>query len=130
MARRAPSWVWCLPILLAVVGLEAVAAVEREADTRLTDAARSGDHAAVSALLEQGADANATDVDGTTALHWATYRDDAEMVGLLVAAGADPNGANRNAATPLLFACRNADPGGGGAAAGGRGGPGRRGVGW
>ena len=55
----------------------------------------------MSALLEQGADANATDVDGTTARHWATYWDDAEMVGLLVAAGADPNGANRNDATPL-----------------------------
>ena len=38
-----------------------------------------GDAAAVRALLKQGADVNAAQGDGMTALHWAAERGDAEL---------------------------------------------------
>ena len=50
---------------------------------------RHGDHAAVRSLLQRKVDVNIPQVGGTTALHWAVYRDDLESLGLLLAAGAD-----------------------------------------
>ncbi len=48
-----------------------------------------------------GADAGALDVDGTTPLHWAAYRNDADAVNKLLKAGADVNARNDYGATPL-----------------------------
>jgi ankyrin repeat protein len=79
-----------------------------EPDTRLPAAARSGDAEAVASLLKAGVAVAAAEPDGTTALHWAVYRDDAAMTEQLIAAGADVNIANRNGATPLTLACTNA----------------------
>ena len=45
-------------------------------DTRLAEAAKSGDKAAVIALLEKHVDVNAPEIDGTTALQWAIHQDD------------------------------------------------------
>ena len=73
----------------------------------LVDAARDGDTAAVRALLAQGGDVDAAEGDGTSALHWASYRDDIETVGLLLDAGADVNAANDLGATPLWAAGQN-----------------------
>ena len=73
----------------------------------LPDAAEQRDKASVRTLLQTGADANAAQVDGTTALHWAAYHDDAEMVGLLVRAGANVNAVNRYGASALAEACTN-----------------------
>jgi ankyrin repeat protein len=65
------------------------------------------DKAAVRGLLETGAGVNAAQVDGTTALHWAAYHDDAETVALLVRAGANVNAVNRYGVPPLTLACKN-----------------------
>lgn len=73
----------------------------------LPDAAEQRDKASVRILLHTGVDANAAQVDGTTALHWAAYHDDAEMVGLLVRAGANVNAVNRYGASALAEACTN-----------------------
>ena len=73
----------------------------------LPDAAEQRDKASVRTLLHSGVDANAEQVDGTTALHWAAYHDDAEMVGLLVRAGANANAVNRYGASALAEACTN-----------------------
>ncbi len=73
----------------------------------LPDAAEQGDKASVRALLETRVDVNAAQVDGTTALHWAAYHEDVEMVGLLVRAGADVNAVNRYGASALAEACTN-----------------------
>ena len=59
------------------------------------------------ALLAQGASVDAAEGDGTTALHWASYRDDVETVGLLLDAGADVDVANDLGATPLWAAGQN-----------------------
>jgi ankyrin repeat protein len=73
----------------------------------LADAAERADWATVRALLAQGADASAAQVDGMTALHWATYHDAHEITGALVAAGANVSAANRYGVTPLSLACTN-----------------------
>ena len=73
----------------------------------LVDAARDGDTAAVRALLAQGAGVDVAEGDGTTALHWASYRDDIETVGLLLDAGPDVNATNDLGATPLWAAGQN-----------------------
>jgi uncharacterized protein len=77
------------------------------ATPELLAAVRTGDRAAVRALVRKHADVNAADVDGTTALHWAARADDQATAALLVSAGSDVNAANRYGATPLSIAARN-----------------------
>jgi uncharacterized protein len=88
---------------LALVAIPASAG-ER---TPLIDAARSADAAAVRTLIGRGVDVNAAEADGTTALHWASYRDDVDSVDLLLRAGARVNAANDLGATPLWIASQN-----------------------
>jgi ankyrin repeat protein len=52
-------------------------------------------------------DVNAAEADGTTPLHWASYRDDLESARLLLRSGANVNAANDLGATPLWIACEN-----------------------
>ncbi len=92
-----------IPIGLAVL-LTGASAVERPP---LVDAAKNSDQVAVRALLKQGADVNATDADGTTALLWASYRDDIETAELLLRAGANVNASNDLGATPIWTASLN-----------------------
>jgi len=73
----------------------------------LVDAARNADKDQVRALVQQGANVNTGDADGTTALHWASYRDDLEIAELLIRAGAKVNAANDLGATPLWTASQN-----------------------
>ncbi|MCB1208635.1 MAG: ankyrin repeat domain-containing protein [Verrucomicrobiales bacterium] len=56
-------------------------------------------------------DINSMQADGTTALHWAAYHDQAEVVSRLLAAGAKVDLANRYGMTPLLLACQNGNAG-------------------
>ena len=80
-------------------------------DSPLIGAVRQGDAAAVSRILAQGADVNASATDGTTPLHWAVHRDDAALVRLLIDAGADVTAGNRYGVTPLALACTNGSTG-------------------
>jgi ankyrin repeat protein len=75
----------------------------------LLKAARVADHATAAALIEQGADVNATEVDGTSALHWAVHFRDAELVRSLLAAGADAAAVNRYGMSPLQVAAVSGD---------------------
>jgi len=77
-------------------------------DTRIADAAERGDREAVRALLKQKVDVNAAQGDGSTALHWAAYKDDADMAKLLLASGANVKAATRiGGLTPLFMASKN-----------------------
>jgi ankyrin repeat protein len=93
-----------LPILLAAAALFMGAGGR---DLPLVDAARNTDRVAVRALLQKGLDVNAAEADGTTALHWASHRDDLESADLLIRAGANVNAANDLGATPLWTASLN-----------------------
>ena len=104
MALRRFRRIW-LPAVLALASLGAAGP-----DTRLADAARAGDLAGVEDLLRAGVAADTPEPDGTTALHWAAYRDDVEMAARLIAAGADVDRANAHGATSLSLACVNANP--------------------
>lgn len=99
--RASVGWV---PVALAVASIGAAG----KPDTRLPEAARAGDRDTVNALLKAGVAPATPEADGTTALHWAVYRDDGAMTTRLIEVGADVNSANRNGATPLMLACTNA----------------------
>jgi ankyrin repeat protein len=91
-------------ISLALLGLTAFAATSAAAtssDTRLVEAVKSGNRTAAIALIAAHADANTPEVDGTTPLHWAVHRDDADLVERLIHAGARAEGKNTYGVTPL-----------------------------
>jgi ankyrin repeat protein len=79
------------------------------AQSFVADAAMARDNAAVRRLLQDGADMNAAQADGATALHWAAYHGDADVAALLLEAGADASAANRNGSTPLWLAASQGD---------------------
>ncbi len=76
-------------------------------DAPLADAAEKKDGASIRTLLQAGIDVNAPQVDGTTALHWAAYRDDLETMKLLLQGGADVTATNRYGVKALSLACTN-----------------------
>ena len=79
------------------------------AGTEIADAAMRRDAVEVRRLLQSGADVNAAQPDGATALHWAAYHGDADLAALLLEAGADAASANRNGSTPLWLAASQGD---------------------
>ena len=85
----------------------ALAATAAARDSRVADAAEQRAATAVSALLTEGADVNAPQPDGATALHWAVYWDDLAVARALLRAGADPNAVNEYGVTPLVLAATN-----------------------
>src|ERR687898_2958241 len=99
------NWQRTTGFAFVVVALAGTALAAERAT--LADAAERRDRAAVRTLLTGGADVNTTQVDGTTALHWAAYHDDAETVAVLVKAGANVNAANHYGVPPLAIACTN-----------------------
>ena len=82
-----------------------LAAPEAASDATVADAARLGDVTAVKALLKSGADVNAAQGDGMTALHWAAQKGDTELVGMLLSAGASVRATTRlGGYTPMHLA--------------------------
>jgi ankyrin repeat protein len=88
---------------------------QREDDLRV--ALQHPDQAKIRALVDAGANLNARDVLGGTALHVAVnFRGDIEVIRLLIDRGANINALNDDGYTPLLLALRHAhynhsDPG-------------------
>ena len=80
------------------------------ADLRLVDATKRADRGAALRLLgaDQDLDVDQRQPDGATALHWAVYHDDRDLVERLLAAGAAPGPANDHGVTPVQLACDNA----------------------
>ena len=60
--------------------------------------------ARVEKLLALGADVNAQDGDGDTALHGAAQTGNVEIIQMLLDKGANPNAKNRSGGTPLMWA--------------------------
>ena len=82
------------PFLVAIGLLSCLIAFGQDPKQKLNDqlweAARTGDLAVVTSMLDQGADVNAKFRYGTTALFKASERGHTEVVKLLLARGADP----------------------------------------
>src|SRR5262245_35517794 len=98
-------------VALCVSGFLLTSILHAAVRSPLSDAAKNGDKETLRSLIQKGANVNATEGDGTTALHWASYRDDLEAVDLLIRAGAKVNAANDLGATPLWTACQNGSVG-------------------
>src|SRR4029434_566630 len=90
-----------LDVAGAIVLVVCVGVSTSNAQSSLIAAIKANDVATVRALLDQRTDVNAVQADGTTALHWAAEGDAAEIVQLLIRAGANVTATNRYGATPL-----------------------------
>lgn len=91
-----------LLVVLMVLGeLQLSCASEIASSAELQNWAR------VSAQITVRAELNAPQVDGTTALHWAAYHENAHIVTQLLSAGANADPANRYGITPLLLSCQS-----------------------
>jgi len=73
----------------------ALAAVSADTPSAVADAAMRSDGAAVRTLVQKGGDVNAAQGDGMTALHWAASHGDADLVGVLLYAGANVRATTR-----------------------------------
>ena len=74
-------------------------------DAPVAEAAMRGDTAGVRSLLRGGADVNAAQPDGMTALHWAALENDLQTLDVLLYAGAATDALTRvGAYTPLHLA--------------------------
>jgi uncharacterized protein len=101
------STIYRVAVAAAAISVCAGASPARASDTRVADAAEKRDSKAVAALLKQGADVNAPQPDGATALHWAAHWNDVAAAKVLTAAGAKANAANDYGVTPLFLAATN-----------------------
>jgi ankyrin repeat protein len=103
MTRAIRAAACCVAALAAFPGPAAAAD-----DLRVVRLIRNSAGAdAVRTLLDQGADVNAAEPDGTTALAWAAHRDDLQTADLLIRHGARMDAANEYGVTPLALACVN-----------------------
>ena len=96
--------------LLTALLIPATAASAVADGLPLADAARSRNVQAVRTLIRQGANVNAQEADGTTALHWAVRAGDASMVEALLRARASVIVRNRYGVTPLSLAAEAGSP--------------------
>ncbi|MFI5179121.1 MAG: ankyrin repeat domain-containing protein, partial [Vicinamibacterales bacterium] len=90
---------------IVAFALGGIALGARSATSAIADAAQRSDAAAVRTLIAQGADVNAAQGDGMTALHWSSLNGDVPMMNALFAAGAKADPLTRiGSYTPLHLA--------------------------
>jgi ankyrin repeat protein len=94
----------CLGVLLFVAQLVGAGA-------NAADVAQNRDLNALRTLVQQKANVNAAQPDGTTALHWAAHWNDLDAVNMLLRAGANAKAVNRYGATPLSEAVTSGSAG-------------------
>jgi uncharacterized protein len=99
------------PLAIGLLSLAAAASsLASSGQETLADLIRSGNREAVlAAITSPDIDIDAKEPDGSTALLWATYKVDRELVRALLKAGAKPNITNNFGATPLTEAVKLGD---------------------
>src|SRR6478736_8851604 len=96
---------------ISVVALSFAVVINAQGAAAIADAAMHGDRVAVKELLKKGLDVNGAQGDGSTALHWAATKGDAELAQMLVYAGANVRATTRlGAYTPLYLAAKGGYP--------------------
>jgi ankyrin repeat protein len=99
-------------IILIACFAFSVSGQDAQAEAALRKAAQDGDIQTVKDLIAKGANVNAKDETGKTALLWvAPARDNPEMVKLLIAKGADVNATDNEGVTALMIAASQSNPG-------------------
>lgn len=92
----------------SILGLSLLLGAAAPLETPVANAAQANDAAQVRTLLQGGADVNAPQPDGLTALHWAALNDSQEIVDVLLYAGASLEPLTRvGGYTPLHLAARS-----------------------
>src|SRR5262244_2170231 len=97
--------------ILAVILSLAAAGTAAAADDTLAGLIQAGHRDAALKRIAAGADVNAAQGDGTTPLHWAVYKVDADLVRALLARGAKPDVINNYGSSPLAEAAKVANAG-------------------
>jgi ankyrin repeat protein len=105
---------WGSVSLIAALGAAALigsasARAQPTPDLGIIEAVKTGNIDVARRLLADGADVDAQQGDGATALHWAAHRNDLETANMLIDAGATVGASNELGATPLWLAAINGD---------------------
>ena len=105
--RYVNNWYFSVAFIASVI-LTVEIAQTRSArpveDTVVVTAAERQDWVRVQSLIQEGADINANQPDGATALHWAVHWNDLETVAALIEAGAEVDAINDLGVPPLWIA--------------------------
>jgi ankyrin repeat protein len=98
-------------IFLSVFIPVSVFSMDPDMNAEVIRAVKRGDIQAVSSLLDNGGNVSAAQNDGTSAIAWAVYHNNDDLVDLLVnyGDGADINAPNEYGVNPLHLACMNQD---------------------
>src|SRR5258706_14421757 len=97
--------------LFAAVFSFAAAGTAVGAHNSLAGLIQAGHRDAALKMIAAGADVNAAHGDGTTPLHWAAYKIDADLVKALLQRGAKPDVINNYGSSPLAEAVKGAHSG-------------------
>ena len=98
---------WMLQIVMAGLLTAPAPLWAQESRSPVADAAQAADRERVRTLVSRGGDVNAAQGDGTTALHWAAMKGDADLIRVLTTAGANLRATTRlGGYTPLYLAAR------------------------
>src|ERR1700712_2966432 len=97
--------------IFAAVFCLATAGMAAPADGTLAGLIQAGNRDAALKMIAAGADVNAAQGDGTTPLHWAAYKIDADLVKALLQRGAKPDAINNYGSSPLAEAVKVANAG-------------------
>src|SRR5258708_15252014 len=92
--------------IFAVAFCLAAATTAAAEDASLAGLIQAGHRDTALKMIAAGADVNAAQGDGTTALHWAVYKIDADLVRALIERGAKPDVVNSYGSSPLAEAAK------------------------
>src|ERR1700675_573225 len=87
--------------IFAIIFCLAAASTAAAADDTLAGLIQAGNRDAALKRIAAGADVNAAQGDGTTPLHWAVYKVDADLARALLDRGAKPDVINNYGSSPL-----------------------------
>ncbi len=92
--------------IFAVAFCVAAATTAAAEDASLAGLIQTGHRDTALEMIAAGADVNAAQGDGTTPLHWAVYKIDADLVRALLERGAKPDVVNSYGSSPLAEAAK------------------------